>query len=208
MPDCPRAVIGSEPISRRRAALLICDMQRYFLRPFPHESAPLADLLSNAVALREACAEHHIPVLYSLQPGGQRRDQLGLRSEVWEPEMRADPADTAVPAALTPRPGDQVILGRHYSAFHDTHLARVLADLDRDQLIIVGVLAHIRVLHTAAGARMRDIQPFVVADGVADGDRHHHQTAVDHIADTLGRTMTTRHLITALSQQRLALSSV
>ncbi|MEU6721195.1 isochorismatase family protein [Nonomuraea sp. NPDC046802] len=206
MPDVPADAAVRWSLQRGRAALLIHDMQAYFLRPFADDSAPLADLMSNVHALREACAEHDLPVIFSMQPGGQSPAERGLLKDFWGEGMSAHPADTALPDPLAPRPGEHTIIKRRYSAFHGTSLEHLLTDLGRDQLIICGVYAHIGVLHTAADAMMRDIQPFVVADGVADFDRPRHETALDYISALLGRTLTTRTLITALSQQRLAVS--
>ncbi|WP_188196696.1 isochorismatase family protein [Nonomuraea sp. SYSU D8015] len=207
MPDSPVEGRVTWPIDHGRAALLIHDMQNYFLRAFPQPAAPpLADLMANVLSLREACVQHGIPVLYSRQPGGQSRAQRGLLLDFWGPGLSANPFDTAIPDPLAPRPGDHVIDKTRYSAFHHTHLAEVLAGLDRTQLIICGVYAHIGVLTTATDAMMRDIQPFVAADGVADFSRDHHEAALRHISDRVGRVMATRAIITALSQQRLAVS--
>lgn len=206
MPDAPvDAAVNWSP-QRGRAALLIHDMQAYFLRPFADDSAPLADLMSNVYALREACSEHDIPVIFSTQPGGQSPAERGLLKDFWGDGMSAHPSDTAVPAPLTPRPGDTIISKRRYSAFHATNLAEQLNDLHVDQLIICGVYAHIGVLATATDAMMRDLKPFVVSDAVADFSREHHDMALRHISDRLGRVITTRALITGLGQQRLALS--
>ena len=51
-----------------RSVLLVHDMQRYFLKPFPD---PLRqDLIRNAAELRERCAALGVPVAYTAQPGG------------------------------------------------------------------------------------------------------------------------------------------
>ncbi|WP_431929995.1 isochorismatase family protein [Nonomuraea jabiensis] len=195
------------PLDRSRAALLIHDMQAYFLRPFPQPAAPpLADLLSNVLSLREACAQHGIPVLYSRQPGGQSRAQRGLLLDFWGPGLSDNPFDTAIPDALAPRPDDHVVEKTRYSAFHHTHLAEMLAGLDRNQLIICGVYAHIGVVFTAQDALRHGIKAFVAADGVADFSRHHHDMALRLISDRIGRVMATHSIITALSQQHLAVS--
>ncbi|WP_219507885.1 isochorismatase family protein [Nonomuraea ceibae] len=202
MPHCPAGGRVSWPLERERAVLLVHDMQHHFLRPFPQQAAPLADLMSNVVALREACAESAIPVLFSRQPGGQSPAQRGLLLDFWGPGLSAEPADTAMPDALRPRPGDHLITKTRYSAFHDTHLTALLAQLGRDQLIICGVYAHIGVQATAADAMMRGIQPFVPSDGVADFSLQHHQQALRHIADLYGRVSSTRDIIVALKQPR------
>lgn len=184
--------------ARERAALLIHDMQNHFLKPFPQASAPLADLMSNLVALREACSEADIPILFTGQPGQQTPDQRGLLADFWGPGIGAKPADAAITTPLTPRPHEHVIIKRRYSAFHGTGLAEVLTELGRDQLIICGIYAHIGVQATATDAFMHDIQPFVPADAVADFDRHHHDTALRHIAGRLGQVALTRDLIAAV----------
>ncbi|MEV1002662.1 isochorismatase family protein [Nonomuraea sp. NPDC050202] len=187
-------------LDRSRAALLIHDMQHYFLRPFAADQAPLADLMANILALRERCTELGIPILYSLQPGGQHLDDRGLLADLWGTGPGPDPSDTGVPDALAPRPGDVRLTKRRYSAFFGTLLDETLTELGRDQLIIVGVYAHIGVLATTLDAFMHDIQAFVVADAVADFSADHHATALRYIGQRCGAVRSTEHVRAALTR--------
>ncbi|WP_326827313.1 MULTISPECIES: isochorismatase family protein [unclassified Streptomyces] len=65
-----------------------------------------------------------------------------------------------------------------HNAFLRSHLGRMLRSAGRDQLIVCGVYAHLGVLLTAADAFMHDIQPFVVADAVADFSAEEHSMAL------------------------------
>lgn len=79
---------------------------------------------------------------------------------------------------LTPRPGEHVLANVRPNAFLRSHLGRLLREGGRDQLIVCGVYAHLGVLLTAADAVMNDIQPFVVADAVADFSAEEHLMAL------------------------------
>ncbi|MEV4079835.1 isochorismatase family protein [Nonomuraea fuscirosea] len=206
--DMPAALAASAvhwSPQRDRAALLVHDMQHYFLRPFA-DGRLLAALLANVHALRQACAEHGVPVIYSQQRGSQSVGARGLTADFWGPGMSDSPADTAIPETIAPHPGDHEVIKRRYSAFHATTLRQLLTDLDRDQLIICGVYAHIGIQQTAADAMQHDLPAFVVADAVADFDRDRHETALRYIGDLFGRVLRTRNVITAFGQQRQARS--
>ncbi|MFI7643580.1 isochorismatase family protein [Nonomuraea sp. NPDC049400] len=198
MPQPPTDGLLTWPTDRRRVALLVHDMQSYFLRPLAFTAPPFADLLANTLALRETCHESGIPVLYSVQPGGQAAHERGLLADRWGPGLSADPADTDLPAVLAPRPTDHVIVKRRYSAFHGTPLEDALAELGRDQLLICGVYAHIGVQATAVDAFMRDIKPFVVSDAVAAFSPDQHAMALQYVADWCGRVLSTEQVRTEL----------
>ncbi|MGH3693555.1 MAG: isochorismatase family protein [Pseudonocardiaceae bacterium] len=163
-----------------RAVLLVHDMQRYFLAPFP---PPVRDpLVRNCALLRERCAALGVPVTYTAQPGGMTEQQRGLLKDFWGPGMRVDPLDRQIVEELAPRPADRVLTKWRYSAFFRSDLLALMREQDRDQLVVCGVYAHVGVLVTAVEAFTNDIQPFLVADAVADFSAEHHRMAVDYAA--------------------------
>jgi bifunctional isochorismate lyase / aryl carrier protein len=180
-----------------RAAVLVHDMQNYFLAPFgTADQALLARVVDNIAMLRKHAAELDIPVIFSAQPGGQSRPERGLLQDFWGDGPPPDEHAVAVIDALAPAPGDIRLTKRRYSAFVGTPLAEVLGD--RDQLIITGVYAHIGVLATALDAFMRDIQPFVVVDAVADFSPAHHRDAMRHVTERCGVVATTAEITESL----------
>jgi len=175
----------------RRAALLIHDMQGYFVGFFPAGHSPTTELIANIGRARAAAYAAGLPVIYSVQPGRMPPADRGLLREVWGPGMTDAPADRDIIAELTPGPGDLVVTKRRASAFFGTELAGRLSSLGRDQLIVCGVFAHIGVLLTATDAFAHDIEAFLLTDAVADFSLPEHLMALDYAARRCAVTMTT-----------------
>jgi isochorismate hydrolase len=179
--------MGNVPISTAqwtldpdRAVLLVHDMQRYFLSPFPN--AVREPLVDNCKTIRDRCAALGVPVMYTAQPGDMTEHQRGLLKDIWGPGMRSDPVDRQIVDELAPAPGDHVFTKWRYSAFYRSDLLEKMHEQGRDQLIICGVYAHVGVLVTAVEAFSNDIQPFLIADAVGDFSAEHHQMAIDYAA--------------------------
>lgn len=183
-----------------RAVLLIHDMQRYFMSAFPPGQSPATELVGNIKRLRESADALGLPVIYTAQPGNMSRQQRGLLHDFWGPGMSAASENREIIGELTPTAGDTVLTKWRYSAFHRTGLRQMLASLGRDQLIICGVYAHIGCLMTACDAFTLDIQPFFVADALADFSRAEHLMAVSYAARRLGVADTTDRLLGHLWQ--------
>lgn len=187
-------------VDRRRAALLIHDMQRYFLAPFPRGTAPLAPAMRNISSLATACRNAGIPVFYTVQHGGQDPRDRGLQRHVWGPGMSVGEDHEGIAPQIEPDSGDLVLPKVRYSAFQRTTLEPMLRARGRDQLIVTGVYAHIGCLLSAAEAFMRDIEPFLVADAVADFSREKHEMALTYIAGHCGAVTTTGSILDALKK--------
>jgi bifunctional isochorismate lyase/aryl carrier protein len=184
-----------------RAALLVHDMQRYFLAPY--RGAPVPAVTANVAALLAACRERGVPVFYTAQPGRQDVADRGLLTEFWGAGIGAvidaDPAAAEIVDELAPGGSDTVLVKWRYSAFQRSTLAEQLASLGRDQLVVTGIYAHIGCQATAVEAFMRDVRPFLVADGVADFSRRHHDQACEYVAQRCGMVTTTAAVLAALA---------
>jgi isochorismate hydrolase len=177
----------------QRAALVVHDMQRFFLRPVPD---PLrAQLVHNAALLRKRAASLDVPVGYSAQPGGMTEAERGLLKDFWGPGMRTAPEDREVVPELAPVPGDWLLTKRRYSAFHASDLLQRLRAAGRDQLVLCGVYAHIGVLATAIDAFSHDIQVFLAADAVADFSADRHRLALDYVAQRCGMVLPSAEVV-------------
>lgn len=81
-----------------------------------------------------------------------------------------------------------------------TELLDILRQQGRDQLIVCGIYAHIGCLMTACEAFMQDVQPFFVADAVADFSADKHRMALAYAAERCAVTITTRRLVEDLAR--------
>jgi len=193
----PRNTARWEP-DPRRAVLLVHDMQRYFLRPFPESAEPGGPLLRNTTRLRETCARLGVPVAYTAQPGRMTEVDRGLLKDFWGAGMQTTPEDREIAAPLRPAEGDWVLTKWRYSAFHRSDLLERMRRDGRDQLILCGVYAHVGVLMTACEAFTHNIEAFLAADAVADFSADEHRLALDYAAARCAVVATTDRLVDTL----------
>jgi bifunctional isochorismate lyase/aryl carrier protein len=186
-------------IETGRAALLIHDMQRYFLRPYVLDQSPIQPVIGHIHRLADHARAAGIPVFYTAQTGDQDRRDRGLQADLWGKGMSALPEHQDIIAGLTPKSGDIMLVKHRYSAFQRSNLEHLMRVRGRDQLMICGVYAHIGCMMTAAEAFQRDIEPFLIADAVADFSRAEHDLAIDWVAGRCGVALSTEAAITALA---------
>ena len=184
-----------------RAALLVHDMQRYFVRAFELErdGQPLPDAqiniaIANIRRLLDAAHAANIPVYYTAQPPRQNPADRRLLTDFWGDGLQDD-ENARILDELAPTEADTVLTKWRYSAFVRSPLEEQLKDLGRDQLIIGGIYAHIGCLTTALEAFMRDIQPFMVADALADFTAEEHRMACEYASGRCARVLNTAEVV-------------
>ncbi|MDQ0297940.1 bifunctional isochorismate lyase/aryl carrier protein [Salibacterium salarium] len=180
-----------------RCVLLIHDMQQYFIDPFTSGASPLKELLNNIQSLKSYCTAMRIPIIFSAQPNEQTAEQRGLLQDFWGVGIERD-EDQDIIQELTPSNNDTILTKWRYSAFQKTNLFETLQQYGRDQIIICGVYAHIGCLLTATDAFMKDIQPFLVGDALADFSSEYHQMALNYAANRCAMTTSTQNLLQQL----------
>ncbi len=181
-----------------RAALLVHDMQRYFLRPYAPDADPIQGAVANIAALIARCRALGAPVFYTAQKGNQDRRDRGLQADLWGPGMQAIPEHEEIVEGLRPQAGDFPLVKHRYSAFQRSNLETLMRARGRDQLMVCGVYAHIGCQLTVAEAFQRDIQPFFIADALADFSRERHMASIAWVAAVCGVALSTRQTLDLL----------
>ncbi len=122
----------------------------------------------------------------------------GWKPKMWGPGIINAPGLEGFPEAFKPEAQDLILHKKRYSAFYETELQEVLRERGCHQLMIGGVYGHIGCLATATDAFMRDFQPFLIADAIADFSLLDHETALRQVARTCGVVHHTREVCSQL----------
>ncbi|WP_323118072.1 isochorismatase family protein [Burkholderia alba] len=191
-------------VDASRAALLVHDMQDYFVDFYDRSAAPIPELIAHTRRLIELARGAGMPVYYTAQLPRQSAEDRALLTDMWGPGLTARPECAAICAAVAPAPGDHVLDKWRYSAFQRSELDAMLRAQQRDQLVICGVYAHIGCLMTACEAFMKDIKPFFVADALADFSEQEHRMALDYVAGRCGTVVRTADIAGALATRENA----
>ena len=166
-----------------RAALIIIDMQRDFLRPGGFGSAlgndvsQLAKVVAPTKALLAAARqagllvihtrEGHRPDLADLMPAKHRRGKgalrIGDRGPMGRILVRGEPGHDIIPE-LAPIAGEPVVDKPGKGSFYATDLELILRSRAIEQLIICGVTTEVCVNTTAREANDRGFECLVVSD--------------------------------------------
>ncbi len=219
----------------QRAALLIIDVQRYFVRPdlsfgrvferlSPGVTAGYFRRVQEIVVpsirrLQEACRARRVPIFFTATgteigdgrdlPGWLRDlDQLGLAvtgERVW-PQV-GDPS-WQVEESVAPAAGEPVLIKRSSGPLASTRLDQTLRHLGIDTVVVTGLTTDVCVTQTAREMADRGFVTIVVEDACTTLSEAMHRSALECYNIAFGRVRTTAQMLELLAAQPAAARSV
>lgn len=160
------------PFTPQVSALLILDMQKYFLEPSSHACVPsAAAILPNLNALIDAYAQHHLPVIFTQHLNTP--EDAGIMKTWWRDLIAPQNPLSTITDQFDISKGTLVKKTR-YDAFYNTDLEDLLRGNDVRQVVICGVMTHLCCETTARSAFVRGFEVFFTIDGTATYNQDFH----------------------------------
>ncbi len=160
----------------QRSALIVLDMQAYFLDPSSHAYVPSAGaIIPGLLALTDAYVQHGLPVIFT-QHLNTIQD-AGLMSTWWREVITEENPLSAIIPTFDLSVGS-LVQKSQYDAFHQTGLEPLLRAKSVLQVVICGVMTHLCCETTARSAFMRGFEVYFAVDGTATYNEEHHRASV------------------------------
>jgi ureidoacrylate peracid hydrolase len=189
-------------LNRDKAALLVVDMQRFFLDPSsPTFTCGGLAILPTLKRLIAAFRQSGRPVIYTRHVHHPGRIDAGIMEWWWEGMCLEGTPESEVHADLAPLPGEKVIPKHRYSAFYNTDLETVLRCLKTEDIIVSGIMTNMCCESTARDAYYRDYRVFFLADGTGSINEEMHVASLLNLAFGFAFVTTAGQVIQQLSPE-------
>lgn len=147
------------------SALLILDMQRYFLDENSHAYIPSMEAIIPGIArLAAAFSAAGRPLIMTRHLNTE--ENAGMMGRWWKDLIRKEDEMSGIVDSLS-FAGATGMEKTQYDAFYSTDLEEMLCDEGVSQLVVTGVMAHLCVESTARSAFVRGFEVFLPADSIA-----------------------------------------
>lgn len=187
-----------QTLSRDHSALLILDMQRYFLEETSHAFIPAANAIISGIArLIEAYSGEGLPVIFTRHFNSEAN--AGMMARWWQGLiMEDDPLSEIIPQFDSSNYVE--IEKSQYDAFYQTRLEKILRQQAIDQVVICGVMTHLCCETTARSAFVRGFEVFFPIDGTASYNEAFHRATLLNLAHGFAVPVLIDEIIAALSK--------
>jgi isochorismate hydrolase len=156
----------------RNSALLILDMQRYFLDKSSHAYIPSASVIIPKIKnLMNVFLKKNIPVIFTRHLDAE--DDANLMTKWWKNLIRKED----LLSELIPEFNhlDAIVIKKtQYDAFYQTFLEKFLKKKGINQIVITGVMTHLCCETTARSAFVKGFTVFFPIDGTATYNEEFH----------------------------------
>jgi len=174
------AKVKIQPFRIETAALLVLDMQRYFLDPKSHAFIPSAPFILEKLS---KAADNFIsqgrPVI-ATQHVNEEKD-AGRMDDWWSELITTDHPLADIDPNLKNKT-EKIFSKPQYDAFYKTDLFSWLESKGIKQLVIGGVMTHLCCETTARSAFIRGYEVFFLIDGTATYNKEFHQASLQNLA--------------------------
>lgn len=192
-------------LSRRKCALLVIDMQKFFLDPrSPSFTCGGLAILPLLQRLIKTFRQADRPVIYTRHVHHPDHIDSGIMGWWWEGMCIEGTPESEIHGDLAPRPNEKVILKHRYSAFYNTDLETVLRCLAIEDLVIAGIMTNMCCESTARDAYYRDLRVFFLADGTGSINEEMHLASLLNLSFGFAHVTSVQHIIRDLELEPLA----
>ncbi len=179
-----------------RAALLVCDMQAYFLDPASHAYIPSAKaILDGIVRLIEIMTVIGRPVLFTQHINDAQNS--GMMSVWWKDLITTENPRHGIAPEIDVLAGT-LIQKSQYDAFYQTDLEKLLREKGVSQVVICGVMTHLCCETTARSAFTRGFEVFFPVDGTATYNLEFHRASLMNLAHGFAKIILMEELTTII----------
>lgn len=170
-------------VDREKAALLVIDMQRFFLDPSsPAFTCGGLAVLPNVKRLITAFRSARLPIIFTRHVHHPDGSDAGIMGWWWEGMCVDGTPESEIHEDIAPHPGEKVIKKHRYSAFYNTDLETILRCRGIEDIVIVGVMTNMCCESTARDAFYRDYRIFFLADGTGGINEEMHVASLLNLA--------------------------
>jgi len=170
-------------LERAKSALLIIDMQKFFLDPeSPTFTCGGKAIIPNLQKLIAEFRAKDRPVIYSCHVHHPSGMDAGIMKWWWEGMCIEGSEESGIIDELAPESSEKTINKRRYSAFYNTDLETILRCLEVKDLVIGGIMTNMCCESTARDAFYRDFRVFFTADGTGSINEEMHCSSLLNLA--------------------------
>ncbi|HBA90523.1 MAG TPA: hypothetical protein DCZ08_01665, partial [Anaerolineaceae bacterium] len=170
-------------LDREKAALLVIDMQYFFLDPAsPSYTCGGPAILPKLQKVIHAFRQANRPVIYTRHVHHPDHLDAGIMAWWWEGMCKEGTPESEIHQDIAPRPNEKVIFKHRYSAFYNTDLETVLRSLKVEELVVAGIMTNMCCESTARDAYYRDYRVFFLADGTGSVTEEMHLASLLNVA--------------------------
>jgi ureidoacrylate peracid hydrolase len=187
-----------------RAALLVIDMQDFFLDPAsPTFTCGGLAALPNVRKLIETFREQERPVIYTRHVHHPDGLDVGIMGWWWEGRCLEGTPESEINREIAPLSSEKVILKHRYSAFYNTDLETILRCLGIEDLVICGIMTNLCCESTARDAYFRDHRVFFLADATGSVAEEMHVATLLNLAFGFAYVTTTQAILDQVRNPRI-----
>jgi nicotinamidase-related amidase len=187
----------------KRAALLVVDMQEFFLDPSsPTFACGAAAILPSVRRLLKAFRDAGRPVIFTRHVHHPDDLDSGIMAWWWEGKCVEGSPESEIHPSLAPRPNEKVVYKHRYSAFYNTDLETVLRCLKVEDLVIAGVMTNMCCESTARDAYYRDYRVFFPADGTGTINEEMHLASLLNLSYGFALVTTSDEIVAAMGTSK------
>ena len=153
-------------------ALLVLDMQDYFIDPASHAFVPSAPAIVNSVNnLIDSFRKKNLTVIFTKHVNTP--ENAGQMKTQWKDLITVNDPLNCLTRAISVE-SSAVIVKSQYDAFYDTELESILRSAFCDTVVICGVMTHLCCDTTARSAFIKGFKVVIPVDGTASYNRKFH----------------------------------